>query len=200
MVASDGKRLAYIKNKPSGKADVKDVRVIVPTKTMNLLEKVMGDGEEQVALNVEETQVKFKTAQAVIFSRLIEDRFPDYEAVVPANLDKKAIIQREALLSAVRKSSLMTTDKTRAVKFSLGKGRLVLFTRSQDVGEAKVEIPADYKGEDIDVVFNPDYVADYLKVLTDESVELQLKDKNSAGVFRAGKDYVYVLMPLQISL
>ncbi|HEX7897128.1 MAG TPA: DNA polymerase III subunit beta [Planctomycetota bacterium] len=200
MVASDGKRLAYIKNKPSGKADVKDVRVIVPTKTMNLLEKVMGDGEEQVALNVEETQVKFKTAKAVIFSRLIEDRFPDYEAVVPANLDKKAVIQREALLSAVRKSSLMTTDKTRAVKFSLGKGRLVLFTRSQDVGEAKVEIPADYKGEDIDVVFNPDYVADYLKVLTDDAVELQLKDKNSAGVFRAGKDYVYVLMPLQISL
>jgi len=94
----------------------------------------------------------------------------------------------------------MTTDKTRAVKFSLGKNRLVLFTRTQDVGEAKIEIAAEYKGDELDIVFNPDYVADYLKVLSDESVEIQLKDKNSAGVFRAGKDYVYVLMPLQIAL
>jgi DNA polymerase-3 subunit beta len=200
MVASDGKRLAYIKAKVGGKGDAKDVRVIVPTKTMNLLERVMTEGEDQVALQVEETQVKIKTARALLFSRLIEDRFPDYEAVVPQNLDKKAVIQRDLLLSAVRKAALMTTDKTRAVKFSFGKGRLTLFTRSQDVGEAKVEIPIDYKGEDLDVVFNPDFVADYLKVLADDTVELQLKDKASAGVFRAGKDYVYVLMPLQVSI
>jgi DNA polymerase-3 subunit beta len=94
----------------------------------------------------------------------------------------------------------MTTDKTRAVKFSLGKGRMTLFTRTADVGEAKVEIPVEYKGDELDIVFNPDYVADYLKVLADETVELHLKDKAAAGVFKAGKDYVYVLMPLTINL
>ena len=94
----------------------------------------------------------------------------------------------------------MTTDKTRAVKFSLGKNRLVLFTRTADVGEAKVEITVDYKGEEVDIVFNPDYVVDYLKVLADPTVELHLKDKGAAGVFKAGKDYVYVLMPLTINL
>ena len=201
MVASDGKRLAYIKSKSSGKVEgQKDVRVIVPTKTMNLLDKVLGEEDESVSLAVEETQIKLKTKRALIFSRLIEGHFPDYEAVVPSNLDKKLVVQREALLGAVRKSALMTTDKTRAVKFSLGKGKLVLFTRTQDVGEAKVEIPVDYKGEELDIVFNPDYVADYLKVLVDDSVELHLKDKNAAGVFKAGKDYVYVLMPLTINI
>jgi DNA polymerase-3 subunit beta len=201
MVASDGKRLAYIKSKSSGKIDgQKDVRVIIPTKTMNLLDKVLGEEDDQVALQVEETQIKIRTRRALIFSRLIEGHFPDYEAVVPSNLDKKLVIQREALLSAVRKSALMTTDKTRAVKFSVGKNRIVLFTRTQDVGEAKVEVPAEYKGEEIEVVFNPDYVADYLKGLADETVELHLKDKASAGVFKAGKDYVYVLMPLTITL
>ncbi len=94
----------------------------------------------------------------------------------------------------------MTTDKTRAVKFNLGKGRIVLFARTQDVGEAKVELPIDYKGEELEIVFNPDYVADYLKVVADETVELHLKDKGAAGVFRAGKDYVYVLMPLTITI
>jgi DNA polymerase-3 subunit beta len=201
MVASDGKRLAYIKSRSAGKHDgQKDVRVIVPTKTMNLLDKVLGGEDEQVALNVEETQIRLKTSRALIFSRLIEGHFPDYEAVVPSNTDKKVALPRDPFHAAVRKAALMTTDKTRAVKFSLGKGRLVLFTRTQDVGEVKVELPVDYKGEELDVVFNPDYVADYLKVVTDETVELHLKDKAGAGVFRAGKDYVYVLMPLTVSL
>ena len=150
------------------------------------------DGTSLIALG--------ETKRALIFLRLIEGHFPDYEAVVPGNLDKKLVIPREPLLSAVRKVALMTTDKTRAVKFNLGKGRIVLFTRTQDVGEAKVELPIDYKGEELEIVFNPDYVADYLKVVADETVELHLKDKASAGVFRAGKDYVYVLMPLTISL
>ncbi len=201
MVASDGKRLAYIKSRSSGKGDgQKDLRVIVPTKTMNLLDKVLGEEDDQVALAVEETQIKLKTSRALIFSRLIEDRFPDYEAVVPANLDKKVVANRESLLSAFRKSSLMTTDKTRAVKMSLSKGKMTLFTRTADVGEAKVELAVEYKGEELDVVFNPDYVADYLKVLADETVELHLKDRTAAAAFKAGKDYVYVLMPLTVSI
>ncbi len=201
MVASDGKRMAYIRSRSTGKGEgQKDVRVIVPTKTMNLLDKVLREEDEQVALSVEETQVKIRTSRALIWSRLIEGHFPDYESVVPSDTDRKLSVGREALHAAVRKVSLMTTDKTRAVRFSLGKGRLVLFTRAQDVGEAKVEIPADYKGEEMDIIFNPDYVADYLKVVPDETVELHLKDRSSAGVFKAGKDYQYVLMPLTVSL
>jgi DNA polymerase-3 subunit beta len=201
MVASDGKRMAYIRSRSSGKGEgQKDLRVIVPTKTMNLLERALGEEDEQVALSVEETQIKLRTSRAMIWSRIIEGQFPDYEAVVPSNTDKKAVLSREALLSAVRKAALMAADKARAVKLSLGKGRLVLFTRAQDVGEAKVEIPAEYKGEDVDIIFNPDYVADYLKVVSEETVELHLKDRSSAGVFRAGKDYQYVVMPLSVNL
>jgi DNA polymerase-3 subunit beta len=201
MVASDGKRLAYIKSRSAGKQEgQKDVRVIVPTKTMNLLDKVLHEEDEHVALNVEDTQIRLKTSRALIFSRLIEGHFPDYEAVVPSGLDKKLTLAREPFMAAVRKVALMTSEKSRAVKFNVEKGKLVLFTRTQDVGEAKVEVPLDYKGEDLDIVFNPDYVADYLKVVTDEMVELHLKDKTSAGVFKAGKDYVYVLMPLTVNL
>jgi DNA polymerase-3 subunit beta len=199
IVASDGKRLAFIKSRTSGKGEGKDIRVIVPTKTMNLLDKVFTDEDETVALNVEETQIRFRTKRAVIFSRLIEGNFPDYDAVIPGDRDKKITLDRESLLSAIRKVALMTTDKTRAVKFDLRKNKLILFTRSQDVGEARVEIPLTYAGEELDLVFNPDYVADYLKVVTDDTVELQLKDKTTAGLFRSGKDYLYVLMPLTVT-
>src|SRR5258708_35544477 len=121
MVASDGKRLAYIKSKSSGKVEgQKDVRVIVPTKTMNLLDKVLGEEDDQVSLAVEETQIKLKTKRALIFSRRIEGHFPDYEAMVPSNLDKKVTSQPKALLGAVRQSAFMTAALTISVKLSLG--------------------------------------------------------------------------------
>ena len=200
MVASDGKRLAYIKSRGAGKGEAKNIRVIVPTKTMSLLDRILTDEDESVSLHVEETQIRMKTSRAMIFSRLIDGNFPDYEAVIPNDRDKKVTLEREPFHAAVRKASLMTTDKTRAVKFTFAKGKLTLFTRTQDVGEANVEVPVEYRGEDIDVTFNPDYVVDYLKVVPDESVELHLKDRASAGVFKSGKDYVYVLMPLTINI
>ncbi len=201
MVASDGKRLAYIKSRSSGRHDgQKDVRVIVPTKTMNLLDRILTGDDEQVLLNVEETQIKIRTKRAMIFSRLIDGNFPDYEAVIPGDRDRKITLEREPFFAAVRKVALMTTDKTRAVRLDFGKNKLVLFTRTQDVGEARVEVPIEYKGEEFECVFNPDYIVDYLKVVTEEKVELQLKDKSSAAVFKAGKDYIYVLMPLTVTL
>jgi DNA polymerase-3 subunit beta len=201
MVASDGKRLAYIKSRSTSKAEgQKDLRVIVPPKTLNLLDRVLTEEDESVALQVEETQVKLRTQKATIFSRLIDGNFPDYEAVIPNDRDKKVVMNREALFGAVRKVALMTTDKTRAAKFIIGKGKLRVFARSQDVGEASVELAIDYKGEELEIVFNPDFIIDYLKVVTEPEVELHLKDKTSAGVFRAGRDYQYVLMPLTVNL
>ncbi|MBI2931854.1 MAG: DNA polymerase III subunit beta [Planctomycetes bacterium] len=201
MVASDGKRLAFIRSRSSGKHEgQKDIRVIVPTKTMNLLDRLLAGDEEIVSLNVEETQIKIKSKRAMIFSRLIDGNFPDYEAVIPSERDLKVTLAREPFFAAVRKVALMTTDKTRAIRLDFSKNRLVLFTRTQDVGEARVELPIDYKGEEFEVVFNPDYIIDYLKVVTEEKVELQLKDKTSASIFKAGKDYVYVLMPLTVTL
>ncbi|MHC4608649.1 MAG: DNA polymerase III subunit beta [Planctomycetota bacterium] len=201
MVATDGKRLAFARSESGGKRKgSKTLRVIIPTKTLNLLDRVLDPEDDTVRLNIDETQIRMKTPRALVFSRLIEGNFPDYEAVIPKDRDKTAVLDRADLLSAVRKASLMTTEQTRAVKFQFAKGKLVLFTRAQDVGEATVEIAAQYKGGATDVVFNPDYVVDYLKVLDDETVELRFKDRTSAGVFTAGKDYVYVLMPLTVTL
>ncbi len=200
MVASDGKRLSFVKTKASNKDHKKNLKVIVPTKTMNLLDKVLSEEDEIVALNIEETQIRLKTSRAVIFSRLIEGNFPDYEAVIPKGHDKKIPLDREEFLSAVRKASLMTSDKSRAVKFEFGKGTAALFTRTQDVGEVRVEFPVDYKGAKVEIVFNPDYVQDYLKAVSSDEIELALKDGTSAGLFRAGKDYQYVLMPLTVTL
>lgn len=204
MVASDGKRLAYIKRKiqggKAGSSAVKDVKVLVPPKAFTLLDRVLTDEDETVSLHVEDTQIHMKTQRAAIFSRLIEGNFPDYEAVVPQDRDKKIRLNTEPLFSAVRRTSLMTSDKGRAVKFTLSKNKLTLFARAQDVGEAKVDLPIEYSGGDFEIVFNPDFLADFLKVVGEETLELGVQDKTTAGVLKAGKDYVYVLMPLTVNV
>ena len=201
MVASDGKRLALAKGKAGkGKGKAKEVCVIIPPKTLGLLDKVITDDDETVSFNLDETQVRVRTSRAMLFSRLIEGKFPDYEAVIPKKNEKKAIFDRQELLSAVRRVALMAADQARAVKFQFSKGKLVLFTRSQDVGEATVEIPAEYTGGSVDIVFNPDYVVDYLKTVPQERVELHFQDRSTAGVFSSDKNYLYVLMPLTITL
>jgi DNA polymerase III subunit beta len=198
MAASDGKRLAYVKGSAGGgNGRHRDIRVVVPVKAMDLLEKVLGEDDDRVGLNVDETRIRMRTKRAVVFSRLIEGMFPDYEAVVPKSPDKTLTASRAALLAAVRNAALMTTDRTRAVKLILAPGgKCALLARTQDVGEARVEFQGDYKGEPVEIVLNPDY----LKAVTAPTVEARLVSRTGPAVFRAGKDYVYVVMPLSIEI
>jgi len=205
MVASDGKRLAFIKRKLSTKIqgtrkDKKDIKVLVPPKAMNLLEKIFTEKDEVVSLNIEESQIKFRTQKAIISSRLIEGSFPDYEAVIPTDRDKRAVLNTENLYSAIRRAMLVTNERSRAIKFSFSGSKLTLFATAQDIGEAKIEMDVEYKGDNFDIAFNPEFLVDYLRVVDEEQVELYLKTKDTAGLFKAGKDYIFVLMPLTIEM
>lgn len=202
MVASDGKRLAYIRKKRTGKetGSGKGTRILVPPKALRLVEQLLTDDDESVAIQVEETQVKMMTLRGMVFSRLIEGNFPDYEAVIPKDVERKISLDMPKFLVAVRKAALMTSEKARAVKLSFSKGKLTLLTRTQDIGEAKIEAGIDYAGDDLDVVFNPDFLIDFAKVAGEGSVEFSIKDSSSAGAFRIGKDYAYVVMPLAVNV
>lgn len=199
MVATDGKRLAFIRKKSEsgGKAEIK---VIVPPKALHLLDKVLGEDDTEVQLNITESQIKMKTHHAVIFSRLVEGSFPDYEQVIPKSGGKKAVIDRETLESAMRRASLLTTIESRATKLTFHEDKLTLVSRVQEVGEGKVEIPIKYSGEEFDVVFNPFLFIDALKVMKEERIHLEMKDKSSPCVLREGKDYLYLVMPLSVSV
>lgn len=199
MVATDGKRLAYVHRKSATPAK-QDLKVIVPPKALHLLEKVLADGDPEVHLNVTESQIKMKTRRAVIFSRLVEGSFPDYEQVLPKVAARKAVVDRQALESAMRRAALLTTAESRATKLTFSEDKLVMVSRVQEVGESKVEVPIKYSGEEFDVVFNPILFTDALKVMTDERIHLEMKDKSSPCVVRDGKEYQYLVMPLSVAV
>ena len=97
--------------------------------------------------------------------------------------------------------SLLSSERTRAVKLALGAGRLELAASSPDLGEAKEAISTEYKGEGVEIGFNAQYVLDFLGVAGDDDVSLDLKDAESQGIFRpavdSDTDYRYVVMPMR---
>jgi DNA polymerase-3 subunit beta len=202
LVGSDGKRLAYIKKKTEQNVN-QDIKVIVPAKGMTLLERITEGKEKQtLQLVVEETQVKFIIAPNIFaFSRLIEGSFPDYEKVIPADCDKKVELKTADFYSALRRVALVTTEKFRATKLMFKDNKLTLFSRTQDVGEAQIEMTLAAKQPVFEIVFNPDFFMDILRIIGEtENIILELKDKTSPAVVRIGRDYVYLIMPLSIDI
>ena len=198
LVATDGRRLAVVKGKAKNKAGV-EAGPIIPTKAMDLLDKLMTDPEEKIKIEVGETLLVAQTAAGLLCSRLVEGHFPNYEEVIPKDCDKTLTIPTAKLLSAVRRAALITTEESRSVKFSLKKDALTLSTQTLEGRRATVEAEgAKYAAEPVDIAFNPDFFTDMLKVVSEEEVTVSFKDGTSAALATAGKDYTYVIMPVQL--
>jgi DNA polymerase-3 subunit beta len=156
--------------------------------------------DETIQIVLDESQVRFRTRRGVLASRLLEGRFPDYEEVIPKEFARRATVGTEAFAAALRRAALLAPEGARAVRLTFEPGGVELFSRSPDVGEAVVRIEGRYEAEKFVIVFNPDLLADYLKVVDAGEIELNMNSPTSAALLRGGKDYTYVVMPLQMSL
>ena len=195
MVATDGRRLAHIEKKCKNRGEA-DEAVIVPTKALEEIIKSLTDGEEKIRLNVSETQLVAKTQRATVATRLVEGHFPPYESVIPKDHDKKVDLNRERFHSAVRRAALLTSQDSSSVMLSFAKDVLEVRSSAPEMGEARVKLPVEYSAAEVEVSFNPEFLTDFLRVLEDETVRMEFRDSASAGLLRAGKDFLYVVMPV----
>lgn len=211
MVATDGRRLALCRSSLSGGGDkdAKTISCIVPTKALNMLQRLLGNPDEAVQIAITDNQVFFAVGGAakgdaphsVLSSTLVEGAFPPYEDVIPKDQDKKVTFDRDVLSSAVRRAALLTNEESRGVRmnFQSKKKHLELSSRAPEMGEAKVDIDlAGYEGDDIEIGFNPTFITDALKVISDPQVIMELKAPNKPGVVKSGGDFVYVVMPVNL--
>jgi len=133
--------------------------------------------------------------------RLVEGEFPDYNQVIPAKSERHATIDAAALHAALRRVSVVSSERTRGVKLHIDSQRLELTTINPDVGEAAEEIEIEYDGEPVGVGFNGRYLLDVLAVLpSDRRIEIGLNDEVSPGVLRSvgDADYCYIVMPMRL--
>ncbi|MFA5085185.1 MAG: DNA polymerase III subunit beta [Candidatus Omnitrophota bacterium] len=196
IVATDGRRLAMVEEKNQS-PKTHEKKVIIPAKTITELLKLLGD-EGEVKICFGNNQVLFDMGNTKVVSRLIEGEFPNYEQVIPKEAKDKISIARAKFLAATKRASLFTNPDSLAVKVELAKDKMVLSKNAPYIGEAREEIGVDYKGKDLAIGFNPDYLIDVLKNINDEMVPFEVVDAEKPGVIRIGSEYVYVVLPMQI--
>jgi DNA polymerase III subunit beta len=200
LVATDGRRLALAQGLAvaHGGHSTKGQAPVVPTKAMGLLERNLADDEEEpVKVCLRPNEVLFRTGRAVIYSRLVEGRFPDYRQVIPKKQNVRVNLQAEPFQAAVRQAAIMTDEDSKRVTFRFAKKKLTLQAQGANSGRSKVELPIEYEGKALDINFNPAYVVDMLKNLPpDAELTLDLIDGASPALFRSGGGYSYLVMPL----
>ena len=129
----------------------------------------------------------------------MDDQYPNYRQVIPSDTKEKIEVDRQLLLDALERASVMTMDEAHSTKLIFSEGKLTVSSAASDIGEARDEVPIKYVGETIEIIFNPTYVMDPLKAIDDDTVTINLNNGHSPAVIRCSVPFLYVLMPLRIS-
>ena len=199
-VGTDGRRLSKMEAEAEvkGKADFGKKKTIVPTKSMQLIERALTAGDEVVQICPQANDVLMRIPSGVIYSRLVEGRFPTWQDVFPKRQESLTLeLSVGAIFSAVRQAAIVASDESRGIDFTLGGGSLVLTNNTAEVGESRIELPIEYDGEPISITLDYRYFSDFLKVLKPEDTfSIDVEGPETAAICSTPDGYGYVIMPL----
>jgi len=198
-VATDGHRLARIDAELPPGADVMP-GVIVPRKTVGELRKLLEDDEMQIAVSVSETKVRFATPEITLTSKVIDGTFPDYTRVIPQANNRKLEVDASEFAKAVDRVATVSSERSRAVKLSLGEDRLVLSVNAPDAGAAEEELAVAYGDEPLEIGFNAKYLLEIASQVDRENAVFLFNSAGEPTLMREGTDTsaVYVVMPMRV--
>jgi DNA polymerase-3 subunit beta len=197
VVATDGRRLALIEHDieiPKGA----ESELILPSKAVAELERLLGD-KGDVKLSIGENQIIFESDGTTLVSKLIEGTYPNFRQVIPTETKERVPLERELLLAALHRASILASEKSQSVKLNFAKNTLTITATTPEVGEAKETLSINYKGKELAIAFNPQYMMDPLRNLDADEVFLELTDELSPGVIKVNAPFLYVLMPMRLS-
>jgi DNA polymerase-3 subunit beta len=170
---------------------------VVPSKAMQLLERNLQDPTEKVCICLRPNEALFKTERAMIYSRLVEGRFPPYREVFPKKPTTHVGLVAGTFHSAVRQAAIMVDDESKKVVFDLDKEKLTMQAQGALAGRSKVELAIQLDGKPLKISFDPKYLTEMLRVLDPgEMLTLDLTDGSTAALLRVGETYSYVVMPV----
>jgi len=201
MVATDGHRLAFMSVHEETGVKAAKSEVLLPRKTLTEVARLT-DAGSGIEFSQGENHLFFRVDGRLLISRKIDANFPAYERVIPKSNDKRIEFDRDRLASAVRRVRLLSNERSKAVKFVVGKDQVEITSSTPEVGEAREILPVEYAGSALQICFNADYVDNFLSVVESDAVQLEFKDEMSQAVMKPvggeGYDYTYVIMPMRI--
>lgn len=198
-VATDGHRLAMCESVLEETVQTKR-QIIVPRKGVLELQRLLEGSDRELELEMGRSHIRVKRDDVTFTSKLIDGRFPDYEAVVPIGADREVKIDREAFRASLQRAAILSNEKYRGVRIEASPGQLKINAHNPEQEEAQEEIEADTKIDSLIIGFNVNYLLDALSALRDEHVVLQLRDSNSSALVReaSSEKCRHVVMPLRL--
>jgi DNA polymerase-3 subunit beta len=204
MVATDGHRLAVAEIDHKFEGLTREVRPLVPKKALAEVQRLASEAGEdaEIEFALDESHLFFRAGERLLISRMLTGQFPNYEAVLPRDNNRKVVIERGELNDAVKRVAQLADTRSHAVKLSVSTEGIEISASSPEYGEAKETIEKEYKGEPLAIGFNAQYMIDFLAAAPEGPISLELKDEQSAGQMRPLADeayrYRYVIMPMRI--
>ncbi|MGA3048887.1 MAG: DNA polymerase III subunit beta [Terracidiphilus sp.] len=206
MVATDGHRLSFVEKPNEVLEGISgEKRVLIPRKALQELQQLLGTTEaEKVEFADDEHTLFFRVGHRTLSTRKLSGQFPNFEAVMPRDNTKFAVVRSSELYSAIQRVAQFADERSGAIKLRLEGNELKISSSSTESGESEDTIDTPYASDPIMVGFNSGYILDFLKALGNEGeVRLEFKDSQSAGQMRpedpdAEYKYRYVLMPMRI--
>jgi len=199
LIATDGKRLSFVKKQlPPNQPEIKTkISFILPIKAINELYKLIKEKEEDIFLFVKENRVGFDFKDTQFITRPIEGEFPNYLQYIPNETKDKLIVNRQAFSLALRRADLLSTQDYQGVKFELKKDSLVVSKSTPQLGEVKEVVEARYTGANLEIGFNPNYLNDALKNLSEVEVSFEFFGIDKPAVIRK-EGFIYLALPMKI--
>jgi DNA polymerase-3 subunit beta len=201
MVATDSYRLSVketmLENPIEGSLEAN-----VPARTLQELSRIAtGEGAEEIAITALEHQVIFTVGDVVLSSRLVEGRFPNYKQLLPESFEHELRMNGAELAEVVRRISLLA-QKNVPLRLSFSDGALEISAQTPDVGEASESLPAPFKGDPLEIGFNPEFLRDGLESTESEDLILKLISPLRPGLIESGDDggFVYLVMPIRLNV
>ena len=197
MVATDGRRLAYINKNAT--SEVEDFAgVIIPPKILNIVLKRAGD-EGMAKISVTDKTIFIQFGSYKISSVLIEGQFPNYRRVIPENQVHRFTVNRLEMLDALRRVSLLVEQKSNRVYLGLITGVASIYCEENEIGNAREEIPCQYDGEELSIALNYRYLEEPFKVMGGEEIAILFTDPNKTITIMPvpEKDFFHIVMPMQ---
>lgn len=197
VVAADGRRLAMVEHELEFPAE-SEAECLLTNKLVQEIKRISNvDGD--VTIELQGTQICLSFANTKIYSKLLDDKYPNFYNILPKDMKERIVVDRTQLLDVLERVSVMSVDNQHSVRFIFESDILTVTSTAFDVGSARDELPIKYKGEKIETMFNPSYIMEPLRAIDDDEVVFEMNDGTTPAYIKCSIPFLYLIMPLRIN-
>jgi len=182
-------------------SELKDESIIIPAETIREVNKIINnlENETDIVVTIEDNQIFFNFDDIKIVSRLINGKYPDYKQIIPDKFKTSIIINKKELMQSVKIASIFTKNNGGEINIEIEDGKMIIISKSSEIGENKVELKIKQDGDNQKIVINPRFLSDGLNTIDDEEVKIMINDSFSPIGLKNIKnnDYIYIIMPIK---